>query len=234
MSVANIPFVPENTLDPAAGLNLSIDVLRALVQTTVIAMNLDSPPSTPANEDMYIVSGTGGTATGAWAGQEMNLAKYSATAGAWQFYEAGVDVRVVFDEVNGVLMFFDQGASPTEWIEAIGGTGADQRNATSSVVFSSGTATVDYFDGDYHTLALSANVTTWVFDNMPGAGKGATLLVRITQDSTPRTVAWPSSFKWAGGSAPAVSSGSGAVDILALSSFDNGTTWYATLSKAHA
>ena len=59
-------------------------------------------------------------------------------------------------------------------------------------------------------------------------------VVRIAQDSTARAVAWPASFKWAGGLAGSVSTGSGAIDVLALTTFDNGTTWDATLAKAFA
>lgn len=106
----------------------------------------------------------------------------------------------------------------------------DDSNALST----SGAIEVDYRLGDYFTLALAGNVTSWSFANLPGSSKGVSLLVRITQDATPRTVAWPSSFKWAGGVAPSVSTGSGAVDVLGITSFDNGTTWQATLAKAFA
>lgn len=114
-----------------------------------------------------------------------------------------------------------------------GGGGTDYRNDVAALA-TSGSITIDYEDGDYFTLALSGNVTSISFSNLPGAGKAATILVQITQDSTPRTVAWPSSFKWAGGSPEAVSTGSGAIDFLAITTFDNGTTWRATLSKAFA
>ena len=52
--------------------------------------------------------------------------------------------------------------------------------------------------------------------------------------TTPRTVAWPASFVWADGTAGEVSAVAGDVDLLALTSFDNGTTVFATLGKAFA
>lgn len=110
---------------------------------------------------------------------------------------------------------------------------AASRN-TASALSTSGSVAIDYALGDYFTLALAGNVTALTFSNLPGSGKGATLMIRITQDSTPRTVAWPASFKWAGGVAGVVSTGSGAVDVLAITTFDNGTTWDATLAKAFA
>lgn len=111
---------------------------------------------------------------------------------------------------------------------------APNRNTVTAVTASSGTVTLDYALGEYFTHTLTANVTTLAFSNLPGSGKGATIMLRITQDTTPRTFAWPASFKWAGGSAGAVSTGSGAIDLLAITTFDNGTTWRATLAKAFA
>lgn len=108
------------------------------------------------------------------------------------------------------------------------------RSTVSVVTPSAGTATFNYALGDYFTLAPTANVTTIAFSNLPGSGHGASLLIYFTQDSTPRTVAWPASFKWAGGVAGAVSTGSGAKDIIAITTFDNGTTWNATIAKAFA
>lgn len=114
-----------------------------------------------------------------------------------------------------------------------GGGGADMSTVT-ALSSSSGVVDIDCSLGDYFTLALTENVTSITFSNLPGSGHGASKMVRITQDSTARTVAWPASFKWAGGSAGAVSTASGAVDVLAISTFDAGTTWRATLAKAFA
>lgn len=107
-------------------------------------------------------------------------------------------------------------------------------NNVVSALATSGTVDIDCALGDYFTLAASGNVTSITFSNLPGSGKGATKWIQFTQDSTPRTVTWPASFKWAGGVAGAVSTGSGAVDELAITTVDNGTTWKATLAKAFA
>lgn len=107
-------------------------------------------------------------------------------------------------------------------------------NDVTVAVSTSGTLTIDCSSGDYFTHLLDENVTTWSFTNLPGAGKGATKMIRITQDATPRTVAWPASFRWAGGTDGVVSTGSGAIDVLGITTFDNGTTWIATLNNAFA
>lgn len=107
-------------------------------------------------------------------------------------------------------------------------------STVTALATSAGVVNVDCALGDYFTLALSENVTSITFSNLPGAGKGATKFIRITQDATARTVAWPASFKWADGTAGAVSTASGAVDGLAITTTDNGATWLATLSKGFA
>ncbi len=101
--------------------------------------------------------------------------------------------------------------------------------AVSAVVPAAGVATIDLSLGDYFTLAPTADVTSILFTNPPGAGKGARIYVRLTQDATPRAYTWPASFKWPGGVAGTVSTGAGAVDLLELTTFDNGTTWRAVL-----
>ncbi len=105
---------------------------------------------------------------------------------------------------------------------------------TVSTLATSGSVAINFALGDYFTLALAGNVSGFTFSNLPGSGKGGSLVIQITQDTTSRTVAWPASFKWAGGVPSPVSTASGAKDLLAITTHDNGTTWNATLAKAFA
>jgi hypothetical protein len=107
-----IPYVPEGTLDPAAGLNLSLNVIDALLQTKVLDLGLNTPPVSPADGDMYIV----GAGTGAWSDEDDNLARYVADGDFWQFYEAGVNVHIV--AYAGAIYIY-QGSSG--WIQVSGG-----------------------------------------------------------------------------------------------------------------
>jgi hypothetical protein len=109
-----------------------------------------------------------------------------------------------------------------------GGGGGGGTRTDVTALATSGSVAVDWDDGDYFTLALAGNVSGFTFSNVPD---GATLMIRITQDSTPRTVAWPASFKWAAGVAGTVSTDSGAIDLLAITTHDAGTSWLATLAK---
>lgn len=77
-----IPFVPENTVDPAAGLNLSLNTIDALLQVLVQTVGLNTPPA--GVEGQRFIVGT--APTGAWVGQANKLARF--LDGAYQFFDA--------------------------------------------------------------------------------------------------------------------------------------------------
>lgn len=131
------------------------------------------------------------------------------------------------------IVIVQSGVTKKATVADLGSIVAADRSTVTALSITTGVVDIDYSLGDYFTLALTANVTSLTFSNLPGAGKGATLMFLITQDTTAKTLAWPASFKWEG-TAPAVSTASGAKDLLAISTFDNGTTWHATLSKGRA
>lgn len=103
------------------------------------------------------------------------------------------------------------------------------RNVVTPVASSGGVVTVDVALGDYFLLSLTEDVTGWVFQNVP---PGASVIVQIVQPTTARTVAWPSGTVWSGGAAGAVSTASGAIDLLALTTVNSGASWMATLGKS--
>ena len=80
-----IPFVPESTIDPAAGLNDALDHIDAILQVDIIAIQ-DAPPGAPAEGDRYIV----GTGSGAWAGHDDEVARY--LDATWTFHDTVVFV----------------------------------------------------------------------------------------------------------------------------------------------
>lgn len=84
-----IPFVPENAIDPAAGLNLALNHIDAISQIRAVSVGTNTPPASPANGSRYIV----GTApTGAWAGQANRLARW--LDGGWSFFDAAMAVNL--------------------------------------------------------------------------------------------------------------------------------------------
>lgn len=99
-------------------------------------------------------------------------------------------------------------------------------SGVNALAIASGVVNIDCSLGDYFTLALTANVTSITFSNLPAANVGRTLMIRLKQDATgSRTVALPASFKAITGSDTAVQSAANAFTVLALTSFDQGTRW---------
>lgn len=105
-----IPFVPENAIDPAAGLNLSLLTVDALMQLAVVSVGLNAPPASPANGSRYII----GTApTGAWATRANQVGQW--LDGGWRFYQA----RYALNQDDGSLW----GRAAATWAIATGGGG---------------------------------------------------------------------------------------------------------------
>lgn len=87
------------------------------------------------------------------------------------------------------------------------------------------TYTVDWNNGQKQVITLSAN-TTLSFTAPAGIGN---FLLRVVQDGTgSRVVTWPGSVLWAGGTAPVLSTGANAVDIVTF--YYNGTSYYGVAS----
>lgn len=118
--------------------------------------------------------------------------------------------------------------------EAVGGGGGTNREVVTVATSTSNVLTIDWSAGNYFTHALDENISTWSITNLPSSPAGIAIVIQFTQDSTPRTVAWPASFRWVGGTDGVVSTGSGVIDTLSLISFDQGTTWLAYLNNGWA
>lgn len=107
-----IPYVPQNVLDPAAGINNALDIIDALLQTAVLSMSLTAPPGSPQDGDMYIPDSP---ATGAWVGLEGKLVRYRTEGALWQSFDA----HLVINLADGGLYKFIDG-SPGGWTLAAG------------------------------------------------------------------------------------------------------------------
>ena len=98
------------------------------------------------------------------------------------------------------------------------------------VTFSATAMAVDCALSNVFTVTMSGNVTTApTFSNLKN---GQTINWFITQDATgTRTMTWPASFKWPGGSAGVLSTGANDVDLLVATYMSATGFWYATLLK---
>ena len=92
-------------------------------------------------------------------------------------------------------------------------------------VAAAATVDLDMTSANVFTVTADQN-TTFTFSNPSPTGKSCAFTLVWTQDSSDRTITWPNSVKWAGGSAPDVTSGSGKIDIYTFFTLDAGTIWY--------
>ena len=101
----------------------------------------------------------------------------------------------------------------------------DYSETVSSPTISAGTLTLNLETSNIFTVSLNAAITTLTISNPPASGSGGSFTLIFTADGTARAVTWPASIKWAGGTAPVITSASGKVDSFAFFTSDGGATW---------
>lgn len=87
------------------------------------------------------------------------------------------------------------------------------------------TTDLDWALGAFVRLELEADIASMTFSNLPATGNVASFRLKIIQDSTPRTIAWPSGSIFPRGDQPVLTTDAGAVDYVDMWTDDGGTTW---------
>jgi hypothetical protein len=178
----------------------------------------------------------GGIATGGGTGGSIKFNTYDATG-----QTPGTSEFNVFETLGGEFkqtgefyLYEGLNVTGTSTLDAVNVTGdvditgeikADSYNESYSVLGTTGSVTLDCEDGNTFLCDMTGNVT-FTFSNPPASGTGYTMTIELIQDSTARTVTWPASVDWPGGTAPTISTTSGAVDVFVFTTRNGGTTWY--------
>ena len=118
--------------------------------------------------------------------------------------------------------------------DANGVVGFDNGTTEESTVVtsSSNAATINLRDGNVFTHTLSENVT-YTFSNPAASGRASAFILKVVQDSSARTITWPTSVDWAAATAPTITATSAGVDVFAFITVDGGTNYYGfTLGQA--
>jgi len=201
--VTNVEFA---ILDGATITTAELNILDGLTATTAELNILDGVTATTA--ELNILDGATVTAA------ELNILDgVTATTAEVNYLDittlgTSEASKVVTADANGVTVFD-------------GGIVEDETTVTST----SNAATINCRDGNVFTHVLTEN-TTFTFSNPPATGTAFGFTLKVVQDSTARTITWPTSVDWAGGEAPTISAGSGEVDVFVFYTHDGGTTFY--------
>lgn len=119
---------------------------------------------------------------------------------------------------------------PASMVDLSGGMTTAALTKPAAVAFSATAMTVDCDASNVFTTTLTANVTT--APTLSSANDGQTINWFLTQDATgSRTMTWPSSFKWPGGTVPTLSTVANAVDLLVATYRASTGHWYCSLAK---
>jgi len=92
---------------------------------------------------------------------------------------------------------------------------------------SSGTLNIDLAQGQYVIITLSATVTTMTITNWP-ANTAVRVTLEVRNQGAFNITGWGGA-KWAGGTAPTVTSGASKYDVFVLFTGDGGTTIYGAI-----
>lgn len=103
----------------------------------------------------------------------------------------------------------------SEYLNSLGNTGA--------------TPNIDLSLGNFITATLNQNAT-FTFSNAPSNAVAFTLL--LSQDATgSRTITWPASVVWPGGTAPTYTQTASKSDVWTFFTLNGGTKWYGNLAQ---
>ena len=91
---------------------------------------------------------------------------------------------------------------------------------------SAGTLNVDLSTATVFNVSVNANITTFTISNATSS-KAQAFTLFLKGNGTGYSQTWGSSVKWAGGSAPTLTTTLNKTDIITFVTNDGGTTWFA-------
>ena len=138
----------------------------------------------------------------------------------------------LFANTDGALIFMNQSGTQTNLSAAAAGASTTAQNAFTAQQFfddqaltSAATVSWNANTAQVATLALGHNATV---ANATNHQSGGVYIMRVTQNTAPKTLAWSTGYKWPGNTAPVMTSTGGAVDIFTFVS--DGTYMYGSFS----
>lgn len=164
MSTPNLDLeqVPSNSLQPSVPVNDALQVLDCLVQLSVEDKDLTAPPSTVSGDigKSWIV---GGSATGAWSGQDGKVALCTA-ADVWRFLPPKEGWKAFVRDEDDTYLY------TTSWVLDSGGGGG---GIPPVVIESTTNLDADASNAGNYTRFTNASGKTYTFDDAESYVVGA-------------------------------------------------------------
>jgi hypothetical protein len=129
--------------------NEGLVLLDAMVQCTVLEVDLNAPPGSPTNGDVYFLYG--GSASGAWSGHDNEFAVYF---DGWRFIAPG-EGWLLFNEEDGKLYKWTAGDGLTALSKDV------DANLTDSTTGTPG-GTISNVGGSFNQTTLNNNLASIV------------------------------------------------------------------------
>lgn len=188
---------------------------RSLIQFCELDVQVESGGATPSTQTIFCD-----------AGNQIN-----ACIGILRF--GGTWTAANFNQATGRMQFLgfiigDANLNPANGNRPIA------LSAMTYTVGSAASGSLHVGDGDFFEYILTASTTISVSGTTVGGPMRKTVVLHQAASGGPYTVTWPSTasptlaaptVKWAGGTAPTMSTGASAIDVYELSTLD-GKTWY--------
>lgn len=196
----------EDNWDIAYNSNLEILRFISLMEIQGIA----NDESSPLDSDFYIV---GDTPAGAYVGASSgDLAFYRTDT--WIFLTPPNNL-IKYNSVTGSYLRFNG----TLWVDFL------THSETILGTTTTGTVTLNLALGrNFITNGATGNITL-AFSNVPAIGLFKVSYTFIQDATGSRTLSFPASVEWAGGTAPTVTAAANSEDEFSFITRDGGTTW---------
>ena len=190
-----------NILDGVTSTAAELNILDGVTSTTAELNILDGVTSTAA--ELNILDGVTATAT------ELNYSDITTLGTAEASKVVTSNGSLVTNFADGVV----QRPNFKDYAE------------TKVALSAAATVDIDLTAANVFTLTPDQN-TTFTFSDPSATGNSCAFTLIWTQDGSDRTIAWPASVDWPGGTVPDVSSGSAKIDVYTFFTLDAGTIWY--------
>ena len=110
---------------------------------------------------------------------------------------------------------------------------AKSYNETHATLTSASTVNINFELGNVFLVTAGHNIT-FTFGSPPANTLAYGFTLKVTQDGTgSRTLTWPSTVRWAGGSAPDLTGTASSVDIFTFFTHDAGSNYYGFLAGSN-